>query len=133
MLGEPASYAAPEQVLVSFVQALCSRDLAAAASCVAREASFLTPDATVIHGRREIRHILAQFIQMRPNIQIQLRTMLPAGDVALSSERWTMRFEPVEATAFVQISNPLFLLRRLESAWKLLIVAPWGLGGANSG
>jgi ketosteroid isomerase-like protein len=121
---------APERALVAFVDALCSGDLAAAAQGFARDACFLTPDATVIHGRQEIRATLAQLIQMRPQIQIELRKILPVGDVALSAERWTMRLDAADRSSFVRTSNSVVLLRRLESAWKLMIVAPWGFGGA---
>ncbi|MGA8746943.1 MAG: nuclear transport factor 2 family protein [Solirubrobacterales bacterium] len=120
----------PEQALATFVEALCSRDLATAVSGFAREACFLTPDATVIHGPREIREILAQLIEMRPKIKVELRTVLPMGDVALGSERWTMRLRAPGRASFVRTSNSVILLRRLERTWKLLIVAPWGLGGA---
>ncbi|HVC06507.1 MAG TPA: nuclear transport factor 2 family protein [Solirubrobacterales bacterium] len=123
---------APERALVAFVDALCSGDLAAAASSLARDACFLTPDATVIHGRQEIRATLAQLIQMRPQIQIELRKILPVGDVALSAERWTMRLDAADSSSFVRTSNSVVLLRRLESAWKLMIVAPWGFGGASA-
>ncbi len=128
---EPRSVAStPEQTMLSFSEALGSRDLDAAAFCFARDASFLTRDATLIHGREEIRGILAQLIAMCLQVQVEQRSMLPLGDVALSSERWRMRFATPAGAPFEQTSRATIVLRRIEDRWKLLLAAPWGFGGA---
>jgi ketosteroid isomerase-like protein len=123
-LGSPPLPSTPEQALRSFAEALGSCDLDAATYCFARDACFLTRDATLIHGREEIRGILAQLIAMRLQVQVEQRSMLPLGDVALSSERWRMRFGA--AAPFEQISQATIVLRLIENRWKLLLAAPWG-------
>ncbi len=129
-LESPPLPSTPEQALCSFAEALDSSDLDAAVLCFARDAGFLTRDATLIHGREEIRAILAQLIAMRLQVQVEQRSMLPLGDVALSSERWRMRFAAPDGAPFEQTSRATVVLRRIEDRWKLLLAAPWGLGDA---
>jgi ketosteroid isomerase-like protein len=119
----------PERATLAFVAAQNAGELDAAASFFARDACFLTPDATAIRGREEIRGVLAQLIASSAKIQVEGQSMLTAGEMALSTQRWTMRSGGIDAP-FVQTSNATVLLRRLECSWKLAILAPWGLGGA---
>lgn len=116
----------PEQVSLTLVAALGAEDSHAAAACFARDACFLTPDATVIRGRPEIRDILAQLIAMRFEIEVEMRTMLRIGDTALNSERWTTRLGGAEGPPLVQVSRSTAVLRQLDDGWKLLVAAPWG-------
>lgn len=130
-LKPPPLPSTPEQALLSFVEALDSCDLDAAAVCLARDACFLTRDATLIHGREEIRGILAQLIAMRFKVQVEQRSMLPLGDVSISSERWKMRVATADGASFEQTSQATVVLRRIDDCWKLLLAAPWGFGAAE--
>jgi ketosteroid isomerase-like protein len=125
-LESPPLLSTPEQALLSFAEALSEGDLDAATSCFARDAYLLTPDATAIRGREEIRSILAQLIDRRIQIRVQARKMLTVGEVALGSERWTMRSEGIGGSAFEQTCSPTVVLHRVEGVWKLAIAAPWG-------
>ncbi len=108
--------------------ALSAGDLESAAACFARDACLITPDATTIHGRDQIRAILFQLIAMRPIVEVEQRGMLIAGGVALGTETWTIRLNAHEPTPFAQTSDSTAVLRRIEDAWKLQISAPWGWG-----
>lgn len=125
-LESPPLLGTPEQALLSFAEALSVGDLDAATSCFARDAYLLTPDATAIQGREEIRSILAQLIDRRIEIRVQASKMLTVGEVALGSERWTLRSEGIGGSAFEQTCSPTVVLHRIEGAWKLAIAAPWG-------
>ncbi len=116
----------PEQSSLRFAATLSAGDSHAAASCFARDACFLTPDATVIRGRAEIRDILAQLIAMRLEIKVEMPTVLRVGDTALNSERWTTRLGRAEGPPLVQISRSTAVLRELDGGWKFLVAAPWG-------
>ena len=129
MLPAAALPESPERATLAFVEAQNAGELDMAASLFARDACFLTPDATAIRGRDEIRSVLAQLIASSAKIRIEDQSMLTAGEMALSIQRWTMRSGGIDAP-FVQTSNATVLLRRLERTWKLAILAPWGLGGA---
>jgi ketosteroid isomerase-like protein len=126
-LTSPARSSA-KQVSAAFATALSAGDLAAATACFARDACLITPDATTIRGRDQIRAILVQLIAMRPTVGVEQRAMLVAGEVALAAETWTIRLNGLDPTPFAQISDSTSVLRRIEGIWKLQIAAPWGWG-----
>jgi uncharacterized protein (TIGR02246 family) len=117
-----------KQISPALAAALSAGDLAAATACFTPDACLLTPDATTIRGRDQIRAILFQLITMRPTVQVEQRGMLIAGDVALGAETWTIRFNGLDLTPFAQTSDSSAVLRRVDGAWKLQISAPWGWG-----
>ena len=125
-LRNPPLTATPERVTLAFAAALNAGDTDLAASFFTRDACFLTPDATAIRGREEIRDVLIQLIGSDSQIDVEGQSMIIAGEIALSAQHWTMRSGGGEAP-FAQTSRSTVLLRHLERAWKLLIVAPWGL------
>jgi ketosteroid isomerase-like protein len=118
----------PQQVSLAFAQALNASDLEAATYCFAKDACLITPDATAIRGREEIRPILAQLIARGTRIEVQASSVLVTGEVALGSERWAIRSAGAEGTVFEQSSSPVVVSRLIEGAWKLAIAAPWGWG-----
>jgi ketosteroid isomerase-like protein len=120
--------ASPRETTRAFAAALNAADIDAATHCFAKDACLVTPDATAIRGREEIRPILAQLIARRTRIEVTASSLLAAGEVALGSERWTIRSAGPEGVVFAQDSSPALVLRNLEGAWKLAIAAPWGWG-----
>jgi ketosteroid isomerase-like protein len=119
---------APQQVSLAFAQAINASDLDAATYCFAKDACLLTPDATAIRGREEIRPILAQLIARGTRIEVKASSALVTGEVALGSERWSIRSAGAEGTVFEQSSCPVMVARLVEGTWKLAIAAPWGWG-----
>lgn len=105
---------------------LSAGKLDAAASCFARDACLLTPDATAVHGRERIRPLLAQLIARHAQIEVALSSVLIAGEVAFVQERWTVRSDGVEGSRFEQVCEPTLVLRWIEGHWKVVIAAPWG-------
>jgi ketosteroid isomerase-like protein len=111
----------------AFAWALSSGDLDAAAACFARDGCLVTPDATAIHGRERIRPLLAQMVIRRTEIAVELSSAIGTGDVVLLRERWRVRSGAPEARV-EQTLHPTLVLQRIEAAWKLSIVSPWGSG-----
>jgi uncharacterized protein (TIGR02246 family) len=110
----------------AFVSAVNRGDLDGAAECFANDACLLTPDATAIRGRQEIRPILAQLIARESRIEVLASSFLAAGEVALASERWAMSSAGPEGRTFEQCLTPTLVLRMAEGRWKLAVAAPWG-------
>lgn len=115
---------------LSLPELLSAGDLEGATACFARDACLLTQDATAIHTRERIRPVLAQLIARRTRIEVEQCCVLPAGEVALATERWTIAIEGTEGARFEQSCTPTLILQRIEERWKLALVAPWGWGGA---
>jgi uncharacterized protein (TIGR02246 family) len=123
-----APVAMPRHPGSALAEAINRSDLEGAASCFAKDACLLTPDATAIRGREEIRPILAQLIARGTRIDVQAASVLEGGEVALGSERWVIRSAAAEGTVFEQSVRPVMVIRRVEGTWKLAVAALWGWG-----
>ncbi len=101
-------------------------DLVAATSCFAKDACLVTPDATVVRGRAEIRPILQQLIAAGSRIEVQESSIVLAGEVALGTERWVVSSAGSEGEPFTRTLTPTMVLRQVEGVWKLAVAMPWG-------
>jgi uncharacterized protein (TIGR02246 family) len=116
----------PRESTKAFAASITRGDLDAAASCFAKDGCLLTPDATVIRGRDEIRPILRQLIASGSQIEVQESSVVLAGEVALGTERWVVTSVGSEGEPFSRTLTPTVVLRRLEGVWKLAVAMPWG-------
>jgi ketosteroid isomerase-like protein len=101
-------------------------DLDAAAHCFTKDACLLTPDATAVRGREEIKPILHQLIVARSQIEVQDSSIVLAGEVALCNERWLLTSAGSEGAPFTRTLTPTMVMRQIEGAWKLAVAMPWG-------
>lgn len=120
--------AGPAGVCPDFTSALNRGDLQTAVACFAREGCLITPDATAIHGRDQIRPLLAQMVIRRTEIRVESASAIGAGDVILAQERWRVRAGPSEPARVEQSLDATLVLGLIEAEWKLTIAAPWGWG-----
>jgi len=111
---------------LSFVGALNAGDLEAACACFARDGCLVTPDGTTIHGRERIRDVLLQMVIRRTEIEVEPSGTIDAGEVNLASQRWKIRSGEADERRLAQTANAVLILRRVESEWKLSLLAPWG-------
>lgn len=111
---------------LSFARALSAGNLDLAAGCFARDGCLVTPDATAVHGRERIRGVLAQMVSRRTEICVELSIPVAGGDVVLVHQRWRIRSGEEARGRHEQTSDAVLVLRQIEGAWKLSIVAPWG-------
>ena len=108
----------------AFASVLSAGDLERAAACFARDGCLVTPDGTAIHGRPQIRAVLAQMVARRTEIDVELSNSIRAGEVVLVRERWRVRAGEVGAQVEHTL-HPTLVLRQIEGAWKLSIATPW--------
>lgn len=119
---------APEQVTRAFADSVSRGNLEAAAACFAKDACLVTPDATTVRGRDDIRPILRQLIASGAQIEVQESSMLVAGEIAFGTERWLLTSPGSEGKPFTRPLAPKMVLRRLEGVWKLAVALPWDRG-----
>lgn len=86
---------------------------------------------TAIHGRREIRLVLAQIIARGIEVYIESSNMIEAGEITLGRERWRVRLARTGGSSFEQAVNPILVQRPIAGQWKLAIAALWGWGEAS--
>jgi ketosteroid isomerase-like protein len=115
----------PQESTRAFAASISRGDLDAAAHCFAKDACLVTPDATAVRGRQEIRPILHQLIVLESQIEVQESSILAAGEVALGTERWLVASPGSEGESFTRALTPMLVLRQLEDVWKLAVALPW--------
>jgi uncharacterized protein (TIGR02246 family) len=115
----------PQDSTRAFADFINRGDLDGAAYCFTKDACLLTPDATAIRGRDEIRPILHQMIVGETRIEVQESSVVLAGEVALGTERWTITSAGSEGEPFRRSLTPTLVLRQIEDVWKLAVAAPW--------
>lgn len=115
----------PQESTRAFAASISRGDLDAAAHCFAKDACLVTPDATAVRGRDEIRPILHQLIVVESQIEVQESSVLAAGEVALGTERWLVTSPGSEGSPFTRALTPMLVLRQLEDVWKLAVALPW--------
>lgn len=118
----------PHESSRAFAASISCGDLDAAADCFTKDACLLTPDATVVRGREEIKPILRQLIAADSRIEVQESSIVRAGEVALGTERWFVTSAGPEGALFTRALTPTMVMRRLEGVWKLAVAMPWGRG-----
>jgi uncharacterized protein (TIGR02246 family) len=116
----------PVRSCLSFAQALSAGHLDQAAACFARDGCLITPDATAVHGREQIRGVLAQMVSRQTEIEVELSSTVAAGEVILATQRWRIRSGEPGERRLRQTADATLVLRRIEGVWKLSIAAPWG-------
>jgi len=116
----------PEETTRALAASISRGDLAAATTCFTKDACLLTPDATVVRGREEVRQILRQLIAAGSRIEVQESAIVLAGEVALGTERWRMSSAGSGGAPFTRALTATLVLRRLEGVWKLAVADPWG-------
>jgi ketosteroid isomerase-like protein len=116
----------PSETTLAFAESISRGDLHAAAHCFAKDACLITPDATAVRGREEIRPILHQLIAVESRIEVQESSVVLAGEVALGSERWLLTSAGSEGEPFTRALTPTMVMRQIEGAWKLAVAMPWG-------
>ena len=122
------SSTSPQESTRALAESISRGDLEAAAHCFAKDACLLTPDATAVKGREEIRPILRQLIASGSRIEVEESSVVLAGEVALGTERWTITTRGSEGRFFTRSLTPTMVLRRLEGVWKLAVAIPWRRG-----
>jgi ketosteroid isomerase-like protein len=115
----------PQDSTLAFADSISRGDLEAATNCFAKDACLLTPDATTIRGREEIRPILHQLIASGARIEVQESSIVRAGEVALGTERWTFISAGTGGEPFTRTLHPTLVIRQLEGVWKLAVAMPW--------
>jgi ketosteroid isomerase-like protein len=118
----------PQETSRAFAASIGRGDLDGAAHCFAKDACLVTPDATAVKGRDEIRPILHQLIVLESQIEVQESSVLLAGEVALGTERWLVTSSGSEGDSFTRSLTPMVVLRQLEGVWKLAVALPWWRG-----
>ena len=122
-----AGRATPQQVLEAIVEGVNTGNLDALMTLYEDWAAFATQPGTLAHGLEGVRGGLAGFIAMKGRLDLDVRRVLEAGDLALVIGTWSFAGtapdgQPVKLTA----RNADVLRRQADGSWRFVIDNPWG-------
>ena len=90
-MSEVEDQSPPRAALEDFLGALNRGDHPALARTLCRQVTFLTQDATGIHGRERVASLLAQLLAGGLRVRLDTSHMMELDGVALVSLRWEIR------------------------------------------
>jgi uncharacterized protein (TIGR02246 family) len=117
----------PEQVLKAIVDGINAGDLDALMPLYEPEAGFAAQPGSLAHGPAGVRQGLAGFIAMKGKLDLEVKRVLKASDLALVTTVWSFTGagpsgEPVKLAA----RSADVLRRRADGSWRFVIDNPWG-------
>lgn len=121
------SRATPEQVLEAVVQGINTGDFEILMALYEPGAAFATEPGSLAPGLGGIREALGGFVAMRGKLDLEVKRVLEAGDLALVVGEWSYTGtgpdgEPVALAA----RNADVLRRQADGSWRFVIDNPWG-------
>jgi ketosteroid isomerase-like protein len=121
------SRATPEHVLEAVVEGINTGDFGMLMSLYEPGAAFATQPGSLAPGLGGIREALGGFVAMKGTLDLEVKRVLEAGDLALVVGEWSFRGtgrdgEPVTLAA----RNADVLRRQADGSWRFVIDNPWG-------
>ena len=117
----------PAEVIEAFSARLEAGDVDGALALYEPEATFAPEPGAQISGLAAIRGALEQFVATRPAMTGDVEKVLEAGDVALVTNRWTLRGTgPDGAPLEMGGVSADVMRRRADGSWGILVDDPWG-------
>lgn len=111
----------------AFAERLAAGDLDGALALYEPEATFAPQPGQQVTGLEAIRAALEQFAALRPTLTGEVEKVLEAGDVALVTNRWTLRGTGPDGAPLEMAGVSADVMRRRpDGTWGILIDDPWG-------
>lgn len=118
--------ATPRLACEELATAINAGDLEAALACFSPGACLVAVDGSAATGEAALRPRLWELIAQGAHIEIELRGVLVAEEIALAHERWTISYEGKPPSRSPESAQPTLVMRLMAGEWKLAIAAPWG-------
>ena len=117
----------PQEVLKSIVDGINTGNLNALMPLYEPDAGFAAQPGRLTHGLAGVREGLAGFIAMKGTLDLQVKRVLTASDLALVTTVWSFTGtgpggEPVKLAS----KSADVLRRQADGSWRFVIDNPWG-------
>lgn len=109
-------------------EAISSGDIEAALDLYEPEAAFVSEPGTVVTGLDGIRHVMTQFMAMKPQLAVEADSV-SCGDIALLRSRWTLKGTDPDGNPVDMSGIGAEVVRRQpDGTWRFIIDNPWAGG-----
>lgn len=115
----------PQSLMQEF-RALTNRgDLNGLIALYEQDAVFIPEPGVTVRGLSEIRQALADFLALKPVLQVHTGEVHRSGDIALVINEWTMEGTAPDGTPVVEKGRSSDVLRlQTNGDWRVLIDRP---------
>ncbi|HEV2812773.1 MAG TPA: SgcJ/EcaC family oxidoreductase [Solirubrobacteraceae bacterium] len=113
----------------AFADRLAAGDLDGALALYEPDATFAPQPGAHVTGLDAIRGALEQFIALNPTLDGEVEKVLEAGDVALVTNRWTLRGTGPDGPLEMAGVSADVMRRQPDGTWRILVDDPWGAAG----
>ena len=118
----------PEEVLNSIVEGINSGNIDSLMTLYEHEAGFAVQPGQIAKGQQGIRQSLQGFINMRGKLELKVKRVLQASDLALVISEWSFNGtgtdgNPVNLTEKTAAD---VLRQQSDGTWCFVIDNPWG-------
>lgn len=122
----------PEEKPVRFARAMNAGDLEGMLSHYEEDATFVPPGGLPAHGRTAVRAAMTRFLAAGPAMEISVRSVTRAGDVALVVGDWTMTMTtPDNRRVHLRGRSTEVQRRGADGSWRCPIDDPAGTAGVE--
>jgi uncharacterized protein (TIGR02246 family) len=115
----------PEEVDELFTKAMNAGDLEAALALWADDGSFVDEQGEVISGKEALRSTLAGFFALQPQLDLRVKKVIGAGDIAVTMGTWSMRATGPDGPVEMSGSGIAVMRRCPDGSWLYAVDAPW--------
>lgn len=116
----------PEEVGKLFAEAFSSGNLESAVALCEPQASLVSQPGKVVTGREAIREALKDYFALKPRLDIEVKSIIQAGEIALSRSTWSLTGIGPDGNPVQMSGHGSEVVRRqANGTWLMLIDNPF--------
>ena len=117
----------PEEVLNSVVEGINTGDIDSLMTLYETGACFATQPGQLAMNPESIRQCLLNFVDLKGNLDLKVKRVLQASDLALVITEWSFSGTGPDGNPVNMVAKSADVLRQQDDGtWKFVIDNPWG-------
>jgi ketosteroid isomerase-like protein len=117
----------PEEVLNSIVEGINTGDLDSLMTLYEADACFASKPGQIVKSPESVRQSLRSFIDLKGKLNLKVKRVLQASDLALVSSEWSFSGIGSDGNPVNMAAKSADVLRlQADRTWRFVIDNPWG-------
>jgi uncharacterized protein (TIGR02246 family) len=117
----------PEEVLGSIVEGINAGNLDSLMTLYEADACFASQPGQLAKSPESVRQSLRNFIDLKGKLDLKVKRVLQASDLALVTSEWSFSGTGPDGTPVSMAAKAADVLRRqADGTWRFVIDNPWG-------